>query len=334
MNILLDRAGADARRALGAGRFSTNLFEILGLVFEVRGKHDAAQATQAMLAALEGRPAEFRPAGDRAFDPRLDDLLAPEVLAPAMRSLLAKTGEALDAASPVDLRTLKAVTAPQDSALVRLATTVGLTIGLGTVQVLVSPKLGATCLPVGSAPPILVLGESLLQSDRERTGKFLVFRALKLLRAKAAAFARTTPAELAVLVAAWLKCFNPTWQPQGINPAALNAAGGRVQAALPRNRDPDVGLLALEIAGTLGTQATTLAANSLIWANRVALLALGNPNDAIDAIASAAGLAGGAPRDPKERSTWLARTQEARDVLAFGVTDAFAEARSRLGIDR
>jgi tetratricopeptide (TPR) repeat protein len=334
VNILLDRAGGDARRALAAGRFSTTLFETLALAFELRGKWDAAQVTQAMLAALEGRPAEVRAAGDRAFDPRLDELLAPEVITPAMRTLLAKTGEALDAAYPVDMRTLKAAAAPADAPLVRLATTVGLTMGLGTVQVFVSSKLGPACIPVSSAPPVLLLGEPLLQPDRERTARFLVLRALKLLRVKAATFARTPPAELAVLVAAWLKCFNPTWQPQGINAAALNAAGGRLQAALPRNRDPDVALLALEVAGTLGTQATTLAANSLIWANRVALLALGGPNDAIDAIAAAGGLPGGAPRDPKERATWLARTPEARDVLAFGVTDAFAEARSRLGIDR
>jgi tetratricopeptide (TPR) repeat protein len=334
VNILLDRAGADARRALAAGRFSTSAFEILGLVFEVRGKRDAAQSTQAMLAALEGRPAEIRAAGERALDPRLDELLAPEVLTPAMRALLAKTGEALDVASPVDLKTLKAAPAPADGPLARLATTVGHTLGLGTVQVLVSSKLGPTCMPVGSTPPTLLLGEALLAPERERTGRFLVLRALKLVRAKAAALARTTPAELAVLVSAWLKCFNPTWQPQGINAAALNAAGGRVQAALPKNRDPDVDLLALEVAGTLGTQATTLAANSLMWANRAALLATGNPNDAIDAVASAAGLANGAPRDPKERAAWLARTQEARDILIFGVTDAFAEARARLGIDR
>jgi tetratricopeptide (TPR) repeat protein len=334
VNILLDRAGGDARRALSAGRFSTNLFEILGLAFEVRGKRDAAQVTQAMLAALEGRPAELRAAGDRAFDPKLDDLVAPEILSPAMRTLLAKTGEALDAASPMDVKSLKATTPPPDSPLVRLVTATAPAIGLGSVQVLVAQKLGTSCVPASSSPPVIVLGEGLLAPERERTGRFLVLRALKLLRAKAAAFARTPPAELAVLVSAWLKCFNPTWQPQGINPAALNAAGGRVQAALPRNRDPDLNLLALEVAGNLGTQTTTLAANALMWANRVALLALGNPNDAIDAIASAGGLPGGAPRDPKERAAWLSRTAEARDVLAFGVTDAFAEARARLGLDR
>jgi hypothetical protein len=137
-----------------------------------------------------------------------------------------------------------------------------------------------------------------------------------------------------VLVSAWLKCFNPTWQPQGINPAALNAAGGRIQSALPRNLDPDVGVIALEVAGGLGTMAATLGPSAMCWANRTALLALGDPNTALDAIAAAAGQAAGAPQDPAARATWIARTPEARDLVAFGVTDAFAEARARLGLDR
>jgi predicted Zn-dependent protease len=331
VNILLDRAGADARRALAAGRFTPATFEVLATVFDLRGRKDAARVTHGMLEALEARPADLGGAGDRAFDPRLDDLLAPDVLTPAMRALLLKTGEALEAASPVDLRALKAAPMPPDSPLARLAGAVGQSLGLGPVQVFVSPKLGATCLPVGSAPPTVVMGESLPAS--ERIGAFLLLRALKLVRAKASALARTPPAELAVLVSAWLKCFNPGWQPQGINPASLNAAGGRVQAGLPRNLDPDVGVIALEVAGTLGTQATTLGTNALMWGNRVALLAMGDPNAALDAIASAAG-ASAAPRDLKDRATFITRTPEARDVVGFGVADAFAEARARLGMDR
>ena len=60
VNILLDRAGADARRALAAGRFSPGLFGVLATVFELRGKKDAARVAQAMLAAFEGRAAELR----------------------------------------------------------------------------------------------------------------------------------------------------------------------------------------------------------------------------------------------------------------------------------
>ena len=278
-------------------------------MFDLRGKKDAARVTQAMLAAFEGRAAGVGGANERAFDPRLDDVLAPDVLTQAMRALLSKTGEALDVAAAIDLRALKAAPVPADSQVARLAIAVTHAWGLGPAQVLSSPKVGLTCLPVGSSPPTIVLGEALL--GNERLAPFLVMRAVKLVCSRASAFGRTPPAELAVLVSAWLKCFNPTWQPQGINPAALNAAGGRIQNALPRNLDPDVGVIALEVAGGLG-----------------------DPNTALDAIAAAAGQAAGAPQDPAARATWIARTPEARDLVAFGVTDAFAEARARLGLDR
>jgi hypothetical protein len=93
-----------------------------------------------------------------------------------------------------------------------------------------------------------------------------------------------------------------------------------------------VGVIALEVAGAIGTQAATLGPNALLWGDRVALLALGDPCAGLDGIAMAAGQPH-APRDSAERATWIARTHEARDLIAFGVTDAFAEARARLGLD-
>ncbi|HEY1694273.1 MAG TPA: tetratricopeptide repeat protein [Polyangiaceae bacterium] len=332
MNILLDRAGADARRALAAGRFAPGPFGVLATVFDLRGRKDAARVTQSMLAAFEGRPVDLGGAGERAFDPHLNDVLSPDVISPAMRALLLKTGEALDVAAAIDLRALKAAPVPPDAPLARLATNVGHAIGIGPVQVLSSPKVGPTCLPVGSSPPTILLGEAMLAN--ERTAAFVVLRAIKLVASRASAFGRTHPAELAVLVSAWLKCFNPTWQPQGINAAALNAAGGRIQAALPRNLDPDVGVIALEVAGNLGTQAATIGPMGIAWGNRTALLALGDPNAALDAIAGAAGQPAGAPRDPGERATWIGRTPEARDLVSFAVGEGFAEARVRLGFDR
>ena len=149
---------------------------------------------------------------------------------------------------------------------------------MGSVQVFVSPKLGATCVPGGSSPPVLIVGEAL--AAHERLAGFLILRAMKLVKAHASALVRTPPAELAVLVAAWLKCFNPTWQPQGVPAASVNAMGGKVQAALPRNLGPDVGVVALEVAAALGTQAPTLGMNALFWGNRVSLLALGDATSA------------------------------------------------------
>ncbi len=340
-NILLDRAGADARRALTAGRLTPASFEVLATVFDLRGRTDAARVSGAMLATLEGRPVELRGAGvERAFDPTLDDLLAPEALTPALRALLAKTGEALDAVTPLDLRAMKATPIVADAPVARLVARAAAAVGLGNVALLSSPKLGAVCIPISSEPPTIVIGEALVAD--ERIGAFLALRALKLVRVKAAALGRTVPGELGVLVSAWLKCFNPTWQPQGINAGSLTTALGRIQAALPRNMAGDVGILALEVAGAIGTRQATLGPAALAWANRVAFLALGDPNAALDAIASAGapgavGVAGPpkvAPREAKERAAWVARTPEARDLVAFGVTDAFAEARIRLGLDR
>jgi cellulose synthase operon protein C len=340
-NILLDRAGADARRALTAGRLTPASFEVLATVFDLRGRADAARVAAAMLATLEGEPVELRGAGvERAFDPSLDDLLAPDALTPALRALLAKTGEALDAVTILDLRAMKASPIAPDAPVARLVTKAAVAVGLGNLNLLSSPKLGAVCIPIGSEPPTIVIGESLVAD--ERIGAFLALRALKLVRVKAAALGRTVPGELGVLVSAWLKAFNPSWQAQGINPASLTTALGRIQAALPRSLPPDVGVLALEVAGAIGTRQATLGPAALAWANRVAFLALGDPNAALDAIASAgapgaigvAGPAKVAPRDAKERAAWVARTPEARDLVAFGVTDAFAEARSRLGLDR
>ena len=179
------------------------------------------------------------------------------------------------------------------------------------------------------SPPALVLGEALL--ERERAAQFLVLRALKLLRAHASALGRGNPSEVAVLVSAWLKAFNPTWQPQGVTTTALNSIFPRMQAALPRSPDPDVPMLALEASATLDGRQATVGFSALAWANRAALLALGDPSTALDAIATAAGLEGGAPTDARERAAWISRTPEARDLVAFGVTDAFAQVCARLG---
>jgi len=331
VNILLDRAAADARRILASGRIAPEPFHVIAATFELRGQPKAAAAVVALLSAVEGKSSLLQGAGERAFDPTLDDTLAPDLLSPAIRTLLAKTGDLLDAASPLDLRDLRATPMPSGSAVSRLALKTAAAIGLQGVQVFSSPKLGATCLPGGPAPAI-VIGESV--ANDERIGGFLALRALKLIRAKASAFARSTPTEVAVLASAWLKQFHPKWEPQGIPVPALNAVSGRLQAALARQPAPeaDVGILALEASAAIDGRQANLAAAVVGWANRVALLALGDPSAALDAAACAAGLTNGATASAQERSAWISRSAEVRDLVTFGVGDAFALVRGRLAL--
>jgi hypothetical protein len=144
---------------------------------------------------------------------------------------------------------------------------------------------------------------------------------------------RAPPAEIAVLVGAWMHACNPTWRPEGINPAALDAALRRMHSGFPRKLDPDVPIMALEAIGLLGAQGPTVNSHALFWANRSALLAVGDPSAALSGIAWNLG-AKDAPAAGDERAAWIARTPEARDIIAFSVTDAYAEARAKLGLDR
>jgi tetratricopeptide (TPR) repeat protein len=330
VHILLDRAAADARRALNSGRVERDLFEIVAAVFELRGQPQAARAVLSMVAALEGHRADIKGAGERALDAQFDDSFAPDVLTPSIRSLLAKTGDALDAALPVDLRQLRASPLAPDAPLARLSLRAAAAAGLGGLQVLSSPKLGAVCIPVGPSPTI-VIGEALTRN--EQVGAFLALRAIKMLRAKASALARSSAAELGVLLPAWLKAINPTWEPHVRPTPAMSATTALIQAALPRHATADVGILALEATAAVDDHPGALGLAAVAWSNRVALLAVGDPSAAFDAIALVSGLVEGAPRESRERGTWVSRTLEARELVAFAVGDSFAQARSRLGLN-
>ena len=331
VNILLDRASADARRALSAGRFSPALFEVLHAVHDLRGKKDAARVVSATVAALEGESSQVPGAGGRAADPRLDELMAPEALSAGLRALLARAGDALDVASALDLRALHAQPLPPGAAQAR-AVAIAASLGIQDLQVLVSPQLGRTCVPSASSPPTIVLGEPLVAIIGEPAAAFVMMRALKLVQAHASALVRTPPADLAVLVAAWLQGFNASWTPQGIAPAALAEAKRRLGPGMPREVDSDIGTIALEVAGTLGPHLATLGASTVNWADRVALLAIGDPGAALDGVAWSLGINDGAPRDLDRRAAWVLQTPEVRDLLVFGTSDAYAEARAKVGI--
>ncbi|HEU4404180.1 MAG TPA: hypothetical protein VFS43_02635 [Polyangiaceae bacterium] len=328
-NVLLDRTAADARRALTTGRFDLHFFANLTTVFELRGRPDAARVAAATLAALEGRPSELE-GRDGAFSADLDDLLAPELFTPAFRNLLRQAGDALDGATALDLRGMRASPLPPEAeASPNEVYEYADAFGLAPPHVYVAPSLGAVCLPAASNPPTLVLGPSLLGEQHQKARPFLLLRALKILQGHVAAFARTAPIELWPLVAAFLQTLAPHWQPQGVDPNKLQDYRARIQRSMPDALSNDASVLALEVISSLGNRASTLQTASNAWGNRSALLALGDIGLALSAIAAAAGLAGGPPPGGAERLTWVGRNAEARDLVIYSVSDAYFEARSR-----
>jgi hypothetical protein len=68
------------------------------------------------------------------------------------------------------------------------------------------------------------------------------------------------------------------------------------------------------------------------WGNRLALLMFGDLSLAFASIARAAGHSAGPPPTGPERSTWIGRNAEARDLALFSVSDAYAEVRAHMGL--
>jgi hypothetical protein len=306
---------------------------MLGAVAKLRERTQAARIAESTVRAIEGRPSEIGGAEQRAADNRLDDLLAPELLTPAFRALLAKSGEILDAASPVDLKALRAAPLPHPPSAAALDTReLGSEFGLAGLEVFASPVLGAVCMPVGSYPPQIVIGQSLLTSNDDGVRRFLVRRALKAVQARASALSRSAPIDLLPLVSGYLLLFAPDWQPTAVDAGKLRDVHARLLRAKPKKVDDDVGMLALEVIGSLGNRASTLHTVVNGWGNRVALLACGDLSLAFTSIARAAGHAAGPAPSGPERATWINRNAEARDLAVFSVSDAYAEVRSKLGI--
>ncbi len=335
MQVLLDRAATDARRALATGRFEPGFFAVLATVAELKNAGDAALVARATLAALHGEEIPVPAAGPIAGDPRLDDLLAPDLVSSPLRALLKKSGDLLDAAYPVDLRALRAAPLPVSSAaFASYVQQVAAAFGIRGLEIFASPLLGSVCMPISSAPPQIVFGQALLDSDDDAARYFLMIRSLKILQGTAAALSRTAPVELWPVLAGFLSLFAPNWIPQGVDSKKLAEAQKRIAAVMRTNLDDDVPVLALEVIGAIGNRASLLGTALHQWGNRTALLSAGSLVASLRGVALASGQAGGAPREGAERVKWIVRNPEARDLATFGVGEQYTEARARLGLSR
>jgi tetratricopeptide (TPR) repeat protein len=333
--MLLDRAAADARRALATGRFEPGFFEVLATVAELKSAGDSALVARATLAALHGEEVPVPAAGPIAGDPRLDELLAPELVSPPLRALLQKCGDVLDAAYPVDLRAMRAQPLPVSSAaFTSYVQQVATSFDIRGVEVFASPTLGAVCIPVSGAAPQLVFGQALLDSDDDAARYFLMIRCLKILQGKAAALSRTAPIDLWPVLAAYLGTFAPNWIPQGVEAKKLADAQRRIQGAMPPKLDDEVPALALEVIGAIGNRASLIGTALHQWGNRTALLSAGSLVASLRGVSFAVGQPGGPPKEGPERVKWIVRNPEARDLATFCVGEQYAEARARLGLNR
>jgi tetratricopeptide (TPR) repeat protein len=333
-DLLLERAGAEVRRGLGAGRFEGPLFAMAVAVAELKGQGDAATVADATLAAIEGRPSHVDGAGPLAGALELDDLLAPDAFTPAFRMLLRATGWVMDNAATFDLAGLRAKPlTPNHAAVMEQTRAIAAGYGLPEVNVVATNALGPVCIPARAMPPTVCFGLPLVASDQTDVREFLIHRALKVVQSQTAALSRTAPIDLWPLLAAYLKLHNPAFEATGVDPGKVQGFLARMREVAPAHIDPQLGLYAGEVIASIGNRASTLNSLSNSWGSRAALLAVGDPGTALDAVAFAHCVSSGPPQQGADRVRWIGRQAEARDLVVFSLSDEYATLRSRLSLE-
>jgi tetratricopeptide (TPR) repeat protein len=339
VNILLDRAAAEARRTLTAGKVHASTFETLATVHELRGRAEGAKVVAATHGALIGSPRPIGGADVRALDPRLDDLLAPEEFSSAFRALLAEAGAALDLALPLDLNALEAQVLPKQAIATQI-NQMATQLGVGPVALYLSSKVGASAVPLSSAKPGIVIGTELLEKANDKARKFLVLKALKAITSHSAALLRGESTvgdgsgrdggvNLDLVIAAWLQGFNPSWVAPGFDAERVRAMRSRLEPFLPTEISPTLGMMALEAASALPSLRGRVQSLANAWLHRTALLGIGDPANALEAISWGHGL-DTLSADAEARGTFVADHDDARDLVIFTVSDSYLEARKKL----
>jgi tetratricopeptide (TPR) repeat protein len=327
---MLERAAAEVRRGLGAGRFEPELFAMLGAVSELRGQSDAAEVATATLTAIEGAATGLRGFGPAVASDRFDPWVAPEAFGDGFRTLLRTSGGLLELAEPLDLAALRTKPlGPAYPQAAELTWELGDAYGIKDLQLLCTNAVGMVCVPACTEPPQLIFGTSLLEAAQPEPREFLIHRALKLLQTKTAALARTAPIDLWPLLAAYLKLHSPSFNPQGVDQRRVAQYHQRM-APHARPPDPKVSRLAAEVIAHIGNRASSLSAAAAAWGSRAALLAMGDPYVALMAVAWTTGSPQGPPELAEERIKWISRKAEARDLVVFLVSEEYEQARAAL----
>ncbi len=329
----MDAAIDDLRRRIGEDTGDRALYSQLAKILDLRGRGAAATVVRAAHRAIMGDDSSLVGADDAASMSELDPYVCPPELNDDLRALLAKAGEALEKSVPVDLRALKAAKlGSSNPALKAKIDTVAKGFSLPDPDIVISRAMPFLCLPVGSKPFQIVIGDALCATEDDAARRFALARTMKTCGAHCAALIRIPPADLATYVDALLHHLHPAHPAPAIEPERLDEITKRLQRFIPRKEEAEMKTLAAAVVTRGIASVEVLASAAATWGDRVGLLAVGDLRAALQGVAWTLGHKDVPFTDETAMRTWLKENAAARDLVAFAISDGYAEARARCGV--
>jgi Tfp pilus assembly protein PilF len=329
--IILERAVAGARAAIEAGRIEGALFRTLEVASRLAEDAEAARIASATAAAITaGTRPGVAGAGALAIDPMFDDLLAPPLLGPDFRALFYGAANAIERAYAVEPHSLAARPAPDE--LTERVRRQAAEAGFDAVRVFISPELGYDCQCLGGETISVVLGPALADRPEAEALTFPLLRALKLARLNACALMRLAPNDQAAVVAGLFACFAEPWPAAGPDAQRLVAARNRLRPHVTWAPERALTTRLDALSNELLPHASIVGEALRRWASRAALLGVGDPSIALQSAWSTLHPSSPLPADEEGRIRFIATHPEALDLVSYGVSDAYIEARRRAGL--
>ncbi len=335
----LNRSANDLRQALVGAPGDAALWTALVEMLQEKGRKDAASAAASsafaagisseMLARLVASDGSMLGLESGAFSELLDDLLFPNLLPPAIRILFRHGAEAMGRASPLDLKALAAEKLDRKHPLRAIATEFAKAAGFSEAELYVTAQLPRAFVPASDAPLTILIGKAMLDTTTVSEQRFLMARACKIAKSQMSLTCRLRPDEVSLLLAGLLHAQVPNYRAKGLEPATVEETGRRIQKHLSRKAREEMLPHVVELAAQPELDLSSAYALASSAGNRSALLATGNVSAGISALCKLSG-----SNETRPDVAKLTAFEEARELLAFSISEPHFEARQRAGAER
>lgn len=317
---LTEQVREQAERELPSGPHVTQYLSALDALAKLRGDNSAQLLIAAMSSLYHGAPSGLDARGSRAISRALDALLAPAPLGEPLRTLLARTSDALEEAFPLNIADLNPV--PLREARLRASFDMkAKAVGITAPELLSIAGAPYLCM-VTHRPARVFLGSGWVEDCPAALQDFVVWRSLKLLQARLGPMAHLTPDAAALRLDALISAYADPGDTLLGADAEPNRLRSLLHPLVPK--DATLGPLATASVAELSSTKTEIGDAIALWANRCALLATGDPRLALTAVCLMHGES--QTHSPGELVAAAHRQPNARRLLLSLLEPAFIEA--------
>lgn len=343
--IHLDTSVATMRNLLKHNAFDPHahhsLFHIFGWRKSTDGRFCAAQALEAIGRAereerqfLDMHLAAVGAPGAALGDPEHDERLFVRSIPGGFRQVFRLLSDSFAKYYPGD-RQAHGVgrsdrVANIDHPLRRIGDSLAKDFGVETYELYALPSKPNALVVENTDPPSILIGKALFNDATKEELTFLMARSMWLIAKSMVLPAKLRPQELALLVSAIVRQYNPEFDPGQTETKALQDATRKIARAIPRKLRQELMPFALECSGN-SDELKALGSAVIHSANRAGLIASRSIYGALTALCKLAGTAQ-PPQDASRRVALLHGNIEAEELMRFSVSDAYFAIRRGMHI--